>query len=191
MTQATPNSKIKHRLAARARRAECAAALPDFAERIARFADAIPLEPGSAVAGYWPLPDEADPKVLAAALASRGHPVLLPCIDARDERLNFRLWRDGDPMLVGHFGISEPSRDAAAFEPSAVFVPLLAFDRAGHRLGYGGGYYDRTLAALRSLGPMLAIGVAYAGQELDELLQNAPHDERLDMVITENGVRQF
>ena len=94
-------------------------------------------------------------------------------------------------MLVGHFGIGEPLRGAPALEPSVVLVPLLAFDQAGHRLGYGGGYYDRTLAALRLRGPVLAIGVAYACQELDALLQNAPHDERLDMVITEEGLRTF
>jgi 5-formyltetrahydrofolate cyclo-ligase len=77
------------------------------------------------------------------------------------------------------------------FEPSAVLVPLLAFDSLGHRLGYGGGYYDRTLAALRTRGPILAIGVAYSGQELDRPLDNDPHDQKLDMVITETGVRRF
>jgi len=73
----------------------------------------------------------------------------------------------------------------------AVLVPLLAFDRSGYRLGYGGGYYDRTLSALRAAGKVLAVGIAYAGQELDAPLRHDPHDERLDMVVTENGVRSF
>ncbi len=175
----------------RVRRAELAAGLPDFAERIARLAETIPLEPASAVASYWPLPDEADPRVLAAALASQGHSILLPGIDAKDGRLAFRLWREGDALQIGHFGVSEPMGDARASEPAVVLVPLLAFDCVGHRLGYGGGYYDRTLGALRTNGAILAIGVAYAGQELDHLLRNDPHDEKLDMVITENGLRRF
>ena len=191
MTRPGTTSKSTLRLTARARRTGLAARLPDFAEKLACFAGDLPLVSASVVASYWPLRDEADPRPLAAALASRGHTILLPCIGGKDETLSFRQWREGDAMKIGPFGVSEPLRDAPLFEPSVVLVPLLVFDSLGHRLGYGGGYYDRTLAALRTRGPILAIGVAYSGQGLDRPLDNDPHDQKLDMIITEIGVRRF
>ena len=96
----------------------------------------------------------------------------------------------GDPPRTNAFGIQEPPGDAPAFAPAAVLVPVLAFDAEGFRLGYGGGYYDRTLAELRNRGDVLAIGIAYAGQET-EPLPREPHDQKLDMVVTEHGVRHF
>jgi 5-formyltetrahydrofolate cyclo-ligase len=179
---ATAKSKLRKQM--RERRAELARALPDFAVRIATFAGALALPPHAVVAGYWPISDEADPRALMAALAARGHTLALPRIDAKDAALSFRRWNEGDGLIDNHHAIPEPRADADVVIPDIVLVPLLAFDASGHRLGYGGGYYDRTLAAL----PARAIGVAYAGQEVEALAHEA-HDRRLDGVITEKGVR--
>jgi len=183
-------SKDYLRSEARIRRAELCAAQPGFAGIIGKFAVELPLEAGVAVASYWPLRDEADPRDLASALAVRGHPILLPGIEARDKPLVFRYWREGDATRRSTDGIVEPLAAAEAHEPKILLVPLLAFDGQGHRLGYGGGYYDRSLAALRARGHVLAIGVAYAGQERAKL-PHARHDQRLDMVVTEQGLRRF
>ncbi len=178
------------RAAARAKRVKLAAGLPGYARTIAGWAGEIPLEDASPVASYWPLRDEADPRALAAALAAQGHPILLPCIVGPNIPLELRLWHEGDPMRRNVLGVDEPVQASGYTLPAAVFVPLLAFDALGFRLGYGGGYYDRTVAALRAAGPVLAIGIAYAGQE-ETSLPRDPHDQRLDMVVTEQGVRRF
>jgi 5-formyltetrahydrofolate cyclo-ligase len=183
-------SKQELRKNARARRAELARALPDFAERLTAFADALELPDAAALAFYWPVRDEADPRALAEALAARGHALVLPRIVAKDSPLAFHRWTPRDPTLVNAFGILEPLKEAPSAAPAVVFVPLLAFDGAGYRLGYGAGYYDRTLEALVAQGSALALGVAYAGQEVRELPRQ-PHDRRLDAVVTENGVRRF
>jgi 5-formyltetrahydrofolate cyclo-ligase len=139
------------------------------------------------VAGYWPVRDEADPRELMKAL---GTAHALPRIDAKHTALSFREWRDGDVLVDNHHGIAEPRADAKIVTPDIVLVPLLAFDARGHRLGYGGGYYDGTLETLRSNGKVLAIGVAYAEQEV-KTLPREPHDHALDMIVTERGVRRF
>jgi 5-formyltetrahydrofolate cyclo-ligase len=172
------------RTESRAHRAELALALPDFTERIAAFAGLIPAN--GIVAGYWPIRDEADPCALMKALQARGAVLALPRIDAKHAALSFRVWREGDALVDNHHGIAEPRADARVVTPDIVLVPLLAFDAHGHRLGYGGGYYDRTLSALRAI----TIGVAYAGQEVEALPREA-HDHALDLIVTENGVRSF
>lgn len=185
-------SKDQLRVEARAKRARLAAALPEFAQRIAHFADEIALAPNAAIASYWPLRDEADPRRLATELARRGHLILLPSIPERNAVLMFRLWEEGDAVAPGLFGVQEPQPTAPAGEPAAILAPLLAFDARGHRLGYGGGYYDRTLAALRRDGrKVLAVGIAYSGQELETPFTDDPHDQTLDVVVTELGVRTF
>lgn len=176
-------SKSDLRTEARARREELARALPDFAARIAAFADELNIRSSAIVAGYRPVRDEADPRELMKAL---GTALALPRIDAKHTALSFREWREGDALVDNHHGIPEPRADAKIVTPDAVLVPLLAFDAHGHRLGYGGGYYDRTLNATRAF----TIGIAYAGQEVRELPREA-HDRPLDAVITENGVRRF
>jgi 5-formyltetrahydrofolate cyclo-ligase len=180
-----PKSELRED--ARARRAELARACPDFAERIASYTDDLPISPRATVSFYWPMGDEADPRPLAVRLAQRGHALALPAVVKKDAPLVFRLWREGDPLIVHKFGMHEPADDAPLATPGVLLVPLLAFDARGHRLGYGGGFYDRTLAAL---GPKLAIGVAYAGQETDALPIHA-RDHPLNMVVTEKGVRRF
>ena len=168
---------------ARARRAELARACPDFAQRVAAFVDELNIRSNAIVAGYWPVRDEADPRELMKAL---GTALALPRIDAKHTALSFREWHEGDALVDNHHGIPEPRAEAKIVTPDVVLVPLLAFDTLGHRLGYGGGYYDRTLSVTRTL----TIGIAYAGQEVKELPREA-HDHPLDMIATEKGLRRF
>jgi 5-formyltetrahydrofolate cyclo-ligase len=178
--------KSELRKLARTRRAGLARDVPDLMARIAAFVDDLKIPAHAIVAGYWPIRDEADPRALMAVLAARGHALALPRIEAQGAPLSFRRWRDGDELIDNHHGIAQPRDEAERVVPDAILVPLLAFDGAGHRLGYGGGYYDRTLAALKAR----AIGVAYAGQEVDALSPE-PHDHPLDMILTQNGLRKF
>lgn len=182
--------KAHLRTVARARRLKIAAESAGFAETIRRYADDLGLPAGAIVASYRPLGSEADPQALARVLAARGHAILLPCQVANDIPLVFRQWREGDVLRPGRHGTSEPSTEALPLVPDVVLVPLLAFDAAGFRLGQGGGHYDRTLAALRVRGRVIAVGIAYAGQETGPLPREA-HDQPLDMVLTERGIRHF
>ncbi len=138
---------------------------------------------GAIIAGYWPMGDEMDPRPLMLALASRGHALALPVTPPRGQPLAFRAWAPGAALRPGPMGTSEPVA-GEELRPDVVLVPLLAFDRAGRRLGYGGGYYDRTLAALPGAKP---IGIAYAGQEMAEV-PAGPQDFRLPLIATEAGV---
>ncbi len=140
-----------------------------------------PPPENSVVAGFWPLPAEIDIRPLLLALAERGNPVVLPVTPRRGFPLKFRRWSPGAPLLPGRFGTQHP--DGPELRPNLLFVPLLAFDRTGRRLGYGAGYYDRTLAALSGA---LAIGCAFAAQEMDEV-PAGPADIRLAAVATERG----
>jgi 5-formyltetrahydrofolate cyclo-ligase len=127
---------------------------------------------------------------LTQELAVRGMRLALPVIAARDSPLGFRLWAPGDELLRGPLGILEPSPDAAEIVPDIVLVPLAAFDRLGHRIGYGAGHYDRTLARLRDSKKIIAIGLAFAVQEI-ETIPALPHDVALDYVLTETEVFDF
>ena len=143
----------------------------------------LPLCPaGAAVAGYWPMGCEIDIRPVLHALHARGHPVLLPETTPRGQPLRFRLWWPGATMLPERFGTQRP--DAPEGDPDILLVPLLAFDKHCNRLGYGGGYYDRTIAART---PIRTIGCAYALQEVDAV-PVLPHDAPLDAVATERGV---
>lgn len=180
------------RRAARARRR---AACDTFGPRIgavltANFMSAFSLPAAAVVAGYSPVNDEADVAPLLAALAARGHRLCLPAVAVRGGVLAFRAWVPGDTLISGYQGIGEPAADRAELCPDVVLVPMLAFDSSGHRLGYGGGYYDRTLAALRAKGAPRAIGIAFSAQEVDRI-PGADHDQRLDAVLTELGVVRF
>jgi 5-formyltetrahydrofolate cyclo-ligase len=138
--------------------------------------------PGAVVSGFWPIGREIDIRPLLVALHERGHPIVLPVTPKRGNPLTFRLWRPGDVLQPERFGTFRPVGDEAV--PDFLLVPLLAFDRRGHRLGYGAGFYDRTLAGLPG---RYALGVAYAGQEVPEV--PASHaDVALDAVATDNGV---
>ena len=179
--------KSSLREAAKAHRATLARGCPDFARRIAGFADNLKIAKGVAVSFYWPMGDEADPRALANALAKRGHTLALPVVAAKKSPLHFREWREGSELVVHPFGMHEPPERAARVVPDVLLVPLLAFDANGTRLGYGGGFYDRTL---HSLSAKRAIGIAYAGQEVGALPCHE-HDHPLDAVVTEKGVRSF
>jgi 5-formyltetrahydrofolate cyclo-ligase len=172
---------------ARARRAALAAACPDFATRIAGFAPDLDLKPKAVAAGYWPMGDEADPRALMAALAARGHALALPRIEAKSGPLVFHRWRESDALTIHVLGMSEPCAASEVLVPDVLLVPVLAFDSSGHRLGYGGGYYDRTLDALRANVNVRAIGIAYAGQKMETLPREA-HDHALDMIVTEREI---
>ena len=137
----------------------------------------------AAVAGFWPMGDEIDVRPLLRALHARGHPVLLPVTPRRGLPLVFRAWSPGCPMVPGRFGTSHPEA-ASEGTPSVVLVPLLAFDLRGHRLGYGGGYYDRTLAALPDA---FRLGIAYGGQQVPEV-PAGPTDVPLHAIATELGL---
>jgi len=138
--------------------------------------------PGAVVSGFWPIRDELDIRPLLLALHERGHAVVLPVTPKRGQSLMFRRWRPGDVLEPERFGTFRPVGEPAV--PDFLLVPLLAFDRRGHRLGYGAGFYDRTLAGLPR---RFALGVAYAAQEVPEV-PAGPTDMRLDAVTTEHGI---
>lgn len=182
-------AKASLRKAAALRRAALAPAGIDAAARAMRhFFGVLSPAPGTVVSGYWPLRDELDPRPLLEALHRRGCVCSLPAVVTAGEPLAFRRWAPGSPLVPGPFGTSEPAPDAPPLSPALLLVPLLAFDRRGHRLGYGGGFYDRTLADLRARGKITAIGLGFAGQEVEAVPDDAG-DQRLDWLVTENYAR--
>lgn len=138
------------------------------------------------VSAYSALGSEIDPGPLMSRLAQDGFTAALPVITPLGRPLIFRTWRPGDPLVPRKWGILEPSDDAGTVEPDILLVPLLAFDRRGGRLGYGGGYYDRTLERLRAMKRIIVVGLAFAEQEIDAVPVQ-PHDQRLDWVLTPYG----
>jgi 5-formyltetrahydrofolate cyclo-ligase len=154
------------------------------AQRLAAFADIFDITPSTVVASYMPMRNEADPLPLMRALAARGAQLVLPAVIARDAPLIFRAWREGDALVAGPFGTRHPADTVPQSVPHILLVPLAAFDRRGHRIGYGGGYYDRTLAVLRAQKPLVAAGVAFAVQEV-ETVPASHHDAVLDVVLTD------
>ena len=142
------------------------------------------------VSSYWAIGDEADPFFLESELRRRDHPIVLPRVAGRNLPLDFHLWERGAELVRGGFGLSEPAREWPKIAPDVLIVPLLAFDGQGYRIGYGAGYYDRTIRGLRNSKSILAAGFAFAVQEFAGL-PHLDHDERLDWVVTENGARNF
>lgn len=140
------------------------------------------------ISGYWPLAGELDIRPAMAALAGAGHLLALPRVQGRARPLQFHLWTHDDPLIEGPFRLREPPDNLPRAQPDVLLVPLLAFDRRGHRLGHGAGFYDRTLEKLRAEKPaVLALGVAFAAQEVDEVPVGLV-DQPLDGVITEQAV---
>jgi len=150
-----------------------------------KFAEVGGIDGFRTVSGYWPIGAEANVMPLLLDRGSRGLTMALPVVPERGRPLTFRIWREADSMAVGPFGIREPKSESPQVEPDLLPVPRLAFDRSGKRLGYGAGFYDRTLAALRSRKKVMAVGIAYAAQEC-ETVPCGKHDEPLDRIITEN-----
>lgn len=182
--------KARLRTEARVRRCLLAADM-GAAERAAEhFMAASFCNQPCVIAGYIAMADELDPLPLMVKLAAAGHTLALPVVAEKHTPLVFRVWQVGDVLEAGHHGTQAPPMAAAEVIPDVVIVPLLAYDEGGHRLGYGGGYYDRTLAALRQRGQVLAVGYAYSGQKVD-LLPNHDGDQKLDAVVTGSGVYWF
>jgi 5-formyltetrahydrofolate cyclo-ligase len=150
----------------------------------------IDIKPATVVAGYSPIRNEIDPAPLMRMLEAKGAQLALPAITARGKTLIFRAWSPGDRLTPGSLGIPEPSPAAAELVPDILLVPLAAFDRAGHRIGYGAGHYDVTLAHLRKVKAVIAIGIAFAVQEI-RAVPMQPHDIALDYVLTEKGIFDF
>ncbi len=186
------NDKAVLRKSAARRRAElferdqgqAAKSLIEFADDLA-FADH-----GCVVSGYVAIGSEIDGMGLLERFFERGFTLGLPLVTAAETPLTFLTYRPGDRLVKGGFDVFTPQHDMAKVTPSLLLVPLLAFDRRGYRLGYGGGFYDRTLAQLRQRGAIKAIGLAFAGQEVDAV----PHgrfDQPLDGVLCESGLIEF
>jgi len=170
----------------RARRRDLAALAPDAAERAAEHLPLDHLPPFAIVAGYHALGSELSPWPVLRKLAARGARIALPVALEQHAPLIFRAWSAGQPLEPDAARIPSPTAGAEILTPNLLLVPLLAFDGAGHRLGQGGGYYDRTLEVLRRAGPLFAIGLAYAGQQV-EAMPHAAHDQPLDAILTETG----
>ena len=186
--QSIPDVKQALRLEAATRRD----ALPRLeraaaAERIAARTFPVAIAPGAIVSGFMPLKSEISPLPLLRKLTDAGAKLALPVVAGKGKPLIMRAWEFGAPLAAGVWGIREPTPDAPEVAPDILIVPLLAFDRRGFRLGYGAGYYDMTITALRAQKPVTGIGIAYAAQEVPEV-PITPRDARLDYVLTEREV---
>jgi 5-formyltetrahydrofolate cyclo-ligase len=189
-----PSQKADLRAAALAAR-DALSSEQRTAAALALAARGLPLEiaPGTIVSGYSPIRSEIDPVPLMRALGAQGAQgarLALPAVMARGKSLAFRAWAPDDRLMMGPLGILEPSPAATEIIPDIMLVPLAAFDRLGHRIGYGAGHYDYTLAHLRKVKPIAAIGLAFSAQEI-EAVPALQHDVRLDYVLTETKVFDF
>jgi 5-formyltetrahydrofolate cyclo-ligase len=160
------------------------------AQMIAARPFPVPVRPGTIVSGFMPLKSEINPLPLMRKLADAGARLALPVVAGKGRPLTMRAFAIGDELASGVWGIREPKPDAAEVFPDILLVPLLAFDRRGHRIGYGAGYYDMTIADLRARKPVVAIGIAFAAQEIAEV-PITPHDAPLDLVLTERETITF
>lgn len=177
--------KAELRALMREHRKSIAAQAPDAAAHMTALFLANTLPDRNQIIGiYHALADELSVNLLAEQLASMNYQLALPAIISKDSALSFRKFHPQDALQPGIWGIMEPHADQPVVEPDILFIPLLAFDRSGNRLGYGGGYYDRTLKQLRSEKLIQAIGIGYAGQETEKVPTEA-HDQKLDAILTD------
>jgi len=190
LEESIESAKAALRARALKRRSEFPAAERAAAARAAadHFFSGTMLAPNAIVAAYWPIRDELDCRPVLTRLMDARQPVCLPVVPGEDLPLELRLWEEGTPLYPSGFGTLAPAETAPLVEPDIVLMPLLGFDSRGTRLGYGGGYYDRTLASLTHR-PLL-VGFAFACQELDAIPRE-DHDLPLDMIVTEEGIRRF
>jgi 5-formyltetrahydrofolate cyclo-ligase len=187
-----PSEKQRLRRDARERRRALALHHPPpiAGEETARHVLAgLTFPAGSVVSAYWAMGDELDGEFLIRRLHEAGCIIGLPVVVAKGQPLVFRRWTPATRFVPGGFGTQVPSPDEPEVTPERLIVPLLAFDSGGYRLGYGGGFYDRTLAKLRGLGTVCAIGFAYAGQEVDSVPRES-FDQQLDWLATETSLRR-
>jgi len=187
---AVPMSNEKAALRERALAARKAAFESHGAEAGRRLAahglDFLSPRPGLTVSGFAAIRDEIDPSHLLDWLQREGYRLAMPVMEGRGKPLVMRAWAPGDEMATVQWGIREPLASKSEVYPDVVLVPLLAFDRHGHRLGYGGGFYDRTLAKLRARAAVTAVGIAYDELEVDAVPHES-YDQRLDWVLTPSG----
>jgi 5-formyltetrahydrofolate cyclo-ligase len=160
------------------------------AQAIAQRGLPVEIIAGVIVSGFSPLKSEISPLPLLRRLAEAGASLALPVVAGRGKPLVMRAWSFGAPLVSGVWGIREPPVDAPELFPDVLIVPLLAFDRRGHRIGYGAGYYDMTILRLRAMKPVAAIGIAFAAQEI-AVVPTTPRDARLDLVLTERETIDF
>lgn len=160
------------------------------AEAIAARPFPLKLERGMIVSGFSPMKSEISPVPLMRKLVDAGARLALPVIAGRGKPLIMRAWTFGDALKAGQWGIREPTPDAPEVAPDILIVPLAAFDRSGHRIGFGAGYYDMTISSLRSRKSVTAVGIAFAAQEIPHV-PATDRDARLDLVLTEREVIDF
>jgi 5-formyltetrahydrofolate cyclo-ligase len=153
-----------------------------------KFPVAIPR--GAVVSGFMPMKSEINPLPLLKRLAAAGAKLALPVVAGRGKPLIMRAWEFGAPLEAGVWGIRQPKADAPEIDPDILIVPLAAFDRAGHRIGYGAGYYDMTITRLRGIKPVAVIGIGFAAQEIPRV-PTTERDARLDLVLTEREIIDF
>jgi 5-formyltetrahydrofolate cyclo-ligase len=150
------------------------------------FFKQVPLAANSVVAGYWPVKAELDALLILRELLRKGHACALPHVTGEGAPLLFRQWDETMPMTTGKYGITEPASKESVV-PDIILVPLLAFDAKGHRLGYGAGFYDRTIARLKKQKSVRTIGLAYEMQ-LYGTLPAEENDVKMDMIITDRNI---
>jgi 5-formyltetrahydrofolate cyclo-ligase len=160
------------------------------AEAIAARPVPVAIKRGVIVSGFMPMKTEINPIPLMRKLADAGAQLALPVIAGRGKPLIVRAWSFGAPLKAGQWGIREPGPESPEVAPDILIVPLACFDRAGHRIGYGAGYYDMTINALRARKQVIAIGVAFAAQEIHKV-PATERDARLDLVLTEREIIDF
>jgi len=186
--QHDPRDKASLREAVLARRDALPAEVRQAAAQVlAEREFPVAVRPGVIVSGFMPMRSEINPLPLMRRLAGAGAKLALPVVKGRGHPLTMRAYAFGDPLDAGQWGIREPRAGAPQVDPDIVLTPLAAFDRRGHRIGYGAGYYDRTLADLRTRKPVIAIGLAFAMQEIDAV-PDTEHDVALDLVLTEREI---
>ena len=188
------DEKQELRQAAKVKRhAAAGAAGPAAAKMAANYFLAAPRfgpPETSAISGYWPIADELDVRPLLERLDRQGRTLALPVVVAKGEPLIFRRWQPDMVLDAGVFGTRHPRPQEPEIPPQTLLVPLLAFDDQGFRLGWGGGFYDRTLADLRAVRPVIAIGVAYHGQRVGHV-PHTPEDEPMDWIITDEAILEI
>ncbi|MDP6189650.1 MAG: 5-formyltetrahydrofolate cyclo-ligase [Gammaproteobacteria bacterium] len=180
--------KKAFRIAAKATRLKAFINTPKAGLLIAQqIIEQVDIPPNSQVSGFWPLAEELDTLPLLHALHTAGHQILLPVMQGAGKPLVFATWAPGDTLVTASFNTLEPASNQPRMVPNVMFCPLLAFDRKGYRMGYGGGFYDRSIAQIKASQKLLTIGVAFAAQEVDSII-TGPYDMPLDKIVTEQEV---
>jgi 5-formyltetrahydrofolate cyclo-ligase len=187
--KASELSLLKREARQRARKVRASISNKDVG---AELASHWPIEHfnGKSVAGFWPIKDEIDPRLVLRNLLNRGNTIALPAIVKPNHPLEFRQWAQTTQLVDGPFKTLEPPADAPVIYPDVVLVPLLAFNLQGERLGYGGGFYDRTLGQLRGMKRVFACGIAFSAQETPHIPTDE-FDQKLNGILTETYFQKF